>query len=182
MVLLLSVANLHCPPPSAFGASLPRFAGRGRVFARVRVKTWRAGDAGLRVAKKVCAVGSALVTRKPRVPAVVASSAPHGEVFHSLGRLSRWRAGCVFAQVRCVFPPLAAGFGARYAPGWGRRLVRRSWSGDGPLRFASLDTSRVGRAGASRSTASLPVELNRDPTALRGKRWAHSSTGSDRSD
>ena len=160
---------LHSPPPSAFGASLPRCAGRGRVFARVRVKC---GEPGTRVARRRrCAVGSARYDTEARVPAVVASSAPHGEVFHSLGRLSRWRAGCAVRRKSGASSRRWRRASARATPRAGARLARRSWSGDGPLRFASLDTSRVGRAGASRSTASPPVELNRDPTALLGKRW-----------
>src|SRR5262245_27295821 len=66
----------------------------------------RAGDAGIRASKKKGRRFGRRGDTEARVPAVVASSAPRGEVFHSLGRLGRWRAGCVFTQVRCVFPPL----------------------------------------------------------------------------
>ena len=168
------VSRVFCTVPLPAPSALPSPTARGEgVLARVRVTC---GEPGTRdCASKKVRRCSALMTRKPRVPAVVCSSAFRPGGLSRPGATKPMACGLRCSpQVRCVFPPLAAGFSADLLRLDGRASRRScSLSGGRPprARFACRLPHRRQETGASRSTASLRAGLNRDPTALLRKRW-----------
>jgi hypothetical protein len=175
------VSRVSCtvPLPAPSALSSPASRGEGvclRVCAR---EMRRAGDAGIRASKKVRRWFGAC-DAEPRVPAVVCfiGAARRGLSLSWQTKPMACGVRCS-PQVRCVFPPLAAGFGADLLHLVGRASRRScSLSGGRPpwARLACRLPHRRQETGASRSTASLRAGLNRDPTALLRKRWAHSIT------